>query len=227
VRVVPNLYPAFPGQEVIVHGPDHVTTFAALSDETVAAVADAWRERERAHRAAGAAYLLLAVNEGVRAGASLEHSHSQLVPFDQVPPIPAAERTTAGSCALCAVLPGERARVVAEADGVVTLVPSWGRGPYELLVAPLRHRGDALAASAEPIAAALREAGRRLRAVAGADLAWNAWLHADPLAGPAGRHWHVELLPRLTVFAGIELGAGVGVNPVDADRAAEELRAAG
>jgi UDPglucose--hexose-1-phosphate uridylyltransferase len=45
----------------------------------------------------------------------------------------------------------------------------------------------------------------------------NAWLHA-------GAHWHVELLPRLTVFAGLELGAEIYVNPLRPEEAAARLR---
>ena len=38
------------------------------------------------------------------------------------------------------------------------------------------------------------------------------------------RHWHVEVLPRLTVFAGIELGAGIYVNTLAPEDAAAALR---
>jgi UDPglucose--hexose-1-phosphate uridylyltransferase len=43
---------------------------------------------------------------------------------------------------------------------------------------------------------------------------WNAWLHAD----------HIELVPRLTVLAGVELGAGIYVNAVAPEEAAAALR---
>jgi len=36
VRVVPNLYPAFERQEVVVHSPRHVRTFAELTDDELA-----------------------------------------------------------------------------------------------------------------------------------------------------------------------------------------------
>ena len=48
----------------------------------------------------------------------------------------------------------------------------------------------------------------------------NAWLHA-------GGHWHIEVVPRLTVLAGIELGAGIYVNTLPPDDAALALREAG
>jgi len=110
VRVVPNKFPAIPGQEVVVHGPEHVTAFAELPLGVVTTALDAWMQR-RAHAErmdAGPAYLLAAINEGPAAGASLDHSHSQLVPFAEIPPAVAAEMPAfAAPCALCAAAVGE------------------------------------------------------------------------------------------------------------------------
>ena len=76
VRVVPNLYPAFERQEVVVHSPRHVRSFAELTDDEVAAVARGVAARARAARPRLRARV---VNEGRAAGSSLPHSHSQLV----------------------------------------------------------------------------------------------------------------------------------------------------
>nr|MDQ3821809.1 hypothetical protein [Actinomycetota bacterium] len=48
VRVVPNLYPAFRRQEVVVHAPEHVRSVAELDDAQLSLVAEAWQRRERA-----------------------------------------------------------------------------------------------------------------------------------------------------------------------------------
>ena len=85
-RVVPNLYPALERQEVVIHSPRHVRSFAELHDDEVAAVAQAWHLRRVAAREEGFAYLHLVLNEGKAAGASLAHSHSQLVWFREQPP---------------------------------------------------------------------------------------------------------------------------------------------
>ena len=89
VRVVPNLYPAFERQEVVVHSPEHVRSLAELDDEQVALVAEAWRQRREAEPAG---YLHAIVNEGKAAGGSLAHSHSQLVWLPGPPPAVTAER---------------------------------------------------------------------------------------------------------------------------------------
>jgi UDPglucose--hexose-1-phosphate uridylyltransferase len=45
----------------------------------------------------------------------------------------------------------------------------------------------------------------------------NLWLHESG-------HWHLELLPRLNVFAALELGAGYFVNTILPEQAAAQLR---
>jgi len=225
VRVVPNKFPAIPGQEVVVHGPEHVTAFAELPLGVVTTALEAWMQRRtHAERTdAGPAYLLAAINEGPAAGASLDHSHSQLVPFTEIPPAVAAEMPAfAAPCALCAAAPGEDDRTIRLVDGLRTFAPGWGRFAYELWIVPEQHTG--YPADSEALAAALLDATRRLRAVLGEELAWNAVLHAAPLLGGDPYHWHVEIWPRLTVAASVELGAGIWVNIVDPDTAAAELR---
>jgi UDPglucose--hexose-1-phosphate uridylyltransferase len=194
---------------------------AELDDALLDRVAEAWRQRARAMRADGLPHLHALVNEGREAGASLAHSHSQLVWLPEEPPAAAAER--GGACRVCALVERERtdaARVVAEREGLVLLCPWAGRLPYELLVAPVAHEengfesrllGSALALAAEGL--------RRLQAVEG-PCPVNLWLHT------AG-HWHIEVLPRLTILAGLELGAGVYLNAVAPETAAAALRNAG
>jgi UDPglucose--hexose-1-phosphate uridylyltransferase len=224
VRVVPNKFPAIPGQEVVIHGPAHEVTFAALGADVLATTAEAWRARHGAHRAAGAAWTAVAVNEGPAAGASLDHSHSQIVPFTEVPPgVEVQAGAFAGECALCAALGIEDARTVRRAGGLRTIAPGWSRFAYELWIAPDAHAREP---GWEELAEALADAARRLRAVLGADLAWNCVVYAAP-AGNDRWHWHAEVWPRLTVVAAAELGAGVWINIVDPDVAADELRAGG
>jgi UDPglucose--hexose-1-phosphate uridylyltransferase len=219
VRVVPNKFPAFEGHEVAVHAPTHVRSLVELEPARIALIAEAWRRRATAAREDGFPHLFAGVNEGYHAGASLHHSHSQLIRLRDEPPLQATEHD-GGACRLCEYLAWERAeetRVVVERDGLVLLCRYAGRAPYECLVAPLEHEVDgfesALLADGLGLAA---EALQRLRAAEGPRPA-NLWLHARG-------HWHLELLPRLTTFAAIELGTGHYVNPLSPERAAAALR---
>ena len=205
---MPNLYPAFERQEVVVHSPRHVRTFAELSDAEVAATAAAWTQRKQAAHDEGFAYLHALVNEGAAAGSSLPHSHSQLVWLREGPPALAAERPGG-----LAELTARDDLAVLRRDGLVAVVHAAGRLPYETLVASAGGVFDLAAALA-----VLRDLVRGLRAVEGA-VPWNAWLHdgAEP---------HLELVPRLAVLAGVELGAGIHVNTVAPEDAAVALRCA-
>jgi UDPglucose--hexose-1-phosphate uridylyltransferase len=212
VRVVPNLYPAFERQEVVVHSPRHVVSLADLSETELSSVAGAWTARARAAREDGFPYVHAVVNEGRAAGASLLHSHSQLVWLTSVPPAVAAERTA--GCAVCDLLEDDALRLE---PGV--LVHPAGRSPYELLIAPTEHDERGLQSPLlEATLHALARSIRRLHAVEGR-VPLNAWVHASG-------HWHIEVVPRLTVFAGVELGAGIYVNPLPPEEAAQRLRQA-
>lgn len=218
VRVVPNLYPALEHQEVVVHSPRHVRSLAELSEDDLPPIAAAWALRADAARDAGFPYLQMLLNEGREAGASLPHSHSQLVWMREPPPAAVLEfpNLERGGCALCRLLTDKERLFVAEHHSVRMLAAPAGRMPYELVIAPAEHRPQADEHVLVSALTLLRDAIVRLRAVEG-PLPLNAWVHA-------GAHWHVELLPRLSVLAGLELGAGIYVNSLPPEQAAQALR---
>jgi UDPglucose--hexose-1-phosphate uridylyltransferase len=198
VRVVPNLYPALERQEVVAHSRRHARSIAELDDDEVVLVAEAWRRRREAEPQG---YLHALINEGREAGSSLPHSHSQLAWLPAPPPAEPA-------------LDGE---VVFERDGVVVRSPRLARLAYELAIAPAEADEDGLRSPLLPKAlAALVEVVRRLQSLEG-PVPLNAWLH------DVGS-WRIVLLPRLSILAGLELGAGVYVNTLPPEQAAERLR---
>jgi UDPglucose--hexose-1-phosphate uridylyltransferase len=203
VRVVPNLYPALERQEVVIHGPAHVHSIGELGNGTIDLVAEAWQRRARDE--GGFCFPIL--NEGHEAGSSLPHSHSQLAWLPAPAPLVVSER---GLPQVVEVL---------ERDGVTAGCPVASRVPYEVLIAPSRAEADGL--RSDLLAPALRllaELARRLQRIRGEELVpLNAWLHDGP-------HWHLELFPRTTRLAGLELGAGVYIDSVAPEEAATELR---
>jgi UDPglucose--hexose-1-phosphate uridylyltransferase len=181
--------------------PRHVRSLAELGDDELAVVADAWQQRRTA---VPDGYLHALVNEGREAGASLPHTHSQLVWLPE--PAPETQHR----------VDRERWTVVAERNGVVLACPYASRLPYELVVAPAEPRGHAFADELLPAAVQLLgEAIRRVHATAGA-APLNAWLHDSD-------DWHIELLPRLSILAGVELGAGWWINALAPEDAATAL----
>jgi UDPglucose--hexose-1-phosphate uridylyltransferase len=253
VRVVPNLYPAldpdarkpdndanpdlFTAQpalgahEVIINAPDPVTSLSALAPEQVALAVDAWRERMRAH--AGAACRHLIVNERREAGASLPHTHAQLYALDFVPAAVAREREHFGAYAVRTMggnLLGDlvqeevrrRERIVAIDDEAVLMAPYASRVPFHLVLAPRRTRAR-FEDEGPSGAALLHDALRRLRARLGASPPLNLWVRTAP-SGAEHFCWRIEIQPRLTHLAGLELGTGLNLCIHPPELAAAELR---
>jgi UDPglucose--hexose-1-phosphate uridylyltransferase len=255
VRVVPNLYPALSdsspqpepeansdlfwaaaaagAHEVIVNSPTPVLSLSELTVEEVAGAVGVWRERMRFH--AGAAYVHLIVNERREAGASLPHTHAQLYALDFVPADIARERERFGAYAtrtmggnLLADLVQEevrrRERIVAIDEETVLMAPYGARLPYQLLIASRvpRMRFEDEGPSG---ASMLHEALSRVRRRFGTVPPLNLWVRTAP-RGAEHFSWRIDIVPRLTHLAGLELGAGVNLNIVPPEQCAAELREA-
>ena len=200
-----------------MHTPRHARSLAELEDAEVEAVASALHARRQAAQAEGFTYVQVAYNEGRAAGSSLPHSHSQLFWLREPPPVVREEqpRLVKGSCGVCEVL-GQESLEIALRGEVVMLAAPAGRAPYEVVIAPREHTDKPTEERLVDAALLLRAAIRGLRDAEG-PVPLNAWLHT-------GGHWHLELVPRLTVFAGLELGAGIYVNSLPPEEAALRLR---
>lgn len=202
---------------MVVHTPRHARSIAELTSDELAAVASTWHERLEAAHAAGFAHPYLFLNEGREAGGSLMHSHSQLAWLREAPPEVAAElpRLQKADCALCQILRDDAVEI-AVGGGLSLRVAVAGRVPYELLIAPYAHEKQPDEETLGHAIALLHKAIRRLHEIEGPSPA-NAWLHA-------GAHWHIEVVPRLTALAGLELGAGLYLNWLPPAEAAARLR---
>jgi UDPglucose--hexose-1-phosphate uridylyltransferase len=242
LRVVPNKFPAvrvhspaYGVHEVVIETPDHVSNPTALSDEQFRDVLCAYRERLLAHAAdPRLAYAMVFKNVGAEAGASLGHSHSQIVGTPFVPDLIATELAGAkayhdehGRCVFCDLHRDAGERVVAESEHFVAFAPFAPRFAYELWVIPKEHasRYESLTDALE-LAQLLKRVLRSLDAVL-AEPAYNLYLHAAPLRSPElpHFHWHIEIMPRISRPAGFEWGAGCFVIDTSPERAAAELRA--
>lgn len=214
-RVVPNRYPAFDDadgrQEVIIESPRHTTRFTDLTADEATAAVTMWARRVRHWRAAegfGEAWLFK--NEGPLAGASLEHTHSQIV---ALPKRAAAEPRPAA----------RPAETILRDDALVAACPAAPRFAYESWIhaASPSDRFDELATDAARAAAVAALLQRLLAATARASgvEAYNLMLIDD------GTAWRLELTPRSAVLAGFELATGWWINAVPPERAAASLRA--
>ena len=253
VRAVPNLYPALvpdsvtPGgdpepdlfnsraaegnHEVVINSPLAVQSLSDLTAEQLALAVGGWRERLASHADSACRHLF--VNEGREAGASLPHTHSQLIALPFVPASIAREREaftahaarTSGRNLLSDILASEvrrRDRIVAIDDEAVLLAPWASTVAYQLMIVPRDGRAR-FEADGPDAAGLLWKALALLKERFGAAPSMNLWVRTEP-AGAEHWTWRFDILPRLAQPAGIELGAGLGVNPVAPERAASELR---
>ena len=233
-RGEPNLFatrPAEGAHEVVVNAPEPVTSLYDLEPAQVAAAMDVWRERMRAH--ADAAYVHVIVNEGREGGASLPHTHAQLYALPFVPAGVARERErftayferTQGRNLAEDLLQEEvrrRERVVSIDREAVAVCPWAARVPFEVQIFPRRPRAR-FEADGPLGAALLHQVLGRLERALGAVPPLNLWVRTAPW-GAESFCWRIDLLPRLTHLAGLELGTGVNLNIVPPERAAEILR---
>ena len=253
VRVVPNLYPAltedahqpereadpdlFTAQaasghhEVIVNAPDPVNSLAELDASQVAVAMEAWRTRMQTHANSACRHLI--VNERREAGASLPHTHAQLYALPFVPAAIARERErftayatrTMGGNLLGDLVQEEvrrRERIVAIDDEAVAVAPYASRVPFQLMLVPRRPRPRF--EDDGPLGAALlHDVLSRLARRLGASPPLNLWVRTAP-SGAEHFCWRIDIMPRLTQLAGLELGTGVNLCITAPEQAAADLR---
>jgi UDPglucose--hexose-1-phosphate uridylyltransferase len=261
VRVIPNLYPALViesplkrqgegmydrmdgvgAHEVIVETPDHTSSLADLGLDAFHNIVRTYSERVTdLARDERFQYVLIFKNHGPAAGASLEHSHSQLIATPVVPKLVNEELVGSRQywdfherCIFCDILKQEletNKRVVRANEHFVALAPYAPRFPYETWILSRRHFGifwEMNDAEYLSLAAILRDSLRLItKALDQPD--YNFAVHIAPLrmAGIEYYHFHFEIMPKKTVIAGFEWGSGFFINPVSPEEAAECLKEA-
>ena len=233
--------PATGSAEVLIECPEHIDSPTQLSDGQFADVFRAYRARLIALVAdPRLAHAAVFKNVGAEAGASLGHTHSQIVATPVVPALIRDELACAeahfartGRCVFCDIVKQELAagvRVVARSKNFAVVTAFAPRFSYEMWVLPLQHesRYESISDAATlELAVLLKRVLRALDAVLHSP-AYNWFLHTTPLrAGvPPHYHWHLELLPRTARPAGLEWGFGCHITTTSPERAAAELRAA-
>lgn len=259
LRVVPNKYPALiiegnlnkegdglydrmngiGAHEVIIETPDHNESFANLPPERMLLVFLAYRDRlldlakDPRFR-----YVMIFKNFGAAAGASLEHSHSQLIALPILPRMLSSELEGSLSyykykerCIFCDIIRQERTqnqRVVAENELFIAIVPYAPRSPFEMWILPKRHASSYLTmddAHFKALSTIFSECMHRLNTCI-PNVPYNFVLHGAPLRSqPLDHyHWHFEIMPKLTMIAGFEWGSGFYINPISPEQAAKFLR---
>ena len=183
-------------------------------------------------------YVLIFKNHGAPAGASLEHSHSQLIALPIVPKRVREEVDGAKGyyaykerCVYCDIIRQERdsgIRVISENEDFLTVAPYAPRFPFETWVLPKEHESafeNSQTHFYENLARALKNLLMRVNTVLEMP-SYNLVFHTSPVKEAPNDyyHWHLEMMPKLTRVAGFEWGTGFYINPTPPEEAAKFLR---
>jgi UDPglucose--hexose-1-phosphate uridylyltransferase len=259
VRVVPNKFPALQvegdlnkrgdgiydkmhgvgAHEVIIECPFHEVSIARLSEENIREVLWAYRDRlvdlKKDQRLV---YGMLFKNVGAQAGASLEHSHSQLIVTPIVPVNVWEEMTGSleffgyrGRCIFCDMIHqelGTEKRIVLDTPNFVAFCPFASRFPFEVWIVPKQHHShyeNIHKLEVDDLGTVLKTVLLKLE-VALDKPPYNYIIHTAPFDTQMlpHYHWHLEIIPRLTRVAGFEWGTGFYINPVPPEQAAQFLQ---
>jgi UDPglucose--hexose-1-phosphate uridylyltransferase len=227
--------------EVVIETPRHYETLTTLPLKAVENVLWAYRERmidlRRDHRLR---YVLVFKNHGIAAGASLEHSHSQIIALPIVPKRVSEEIEGAKNyfhykdrCVFCDIIRQElqqKSRLIIENQAFLSIAPFASRFPFETWILPkthhpsFEHMESPLYGQAAQI---LSETLHRLHQVLN-DPPYNYIIHTSSFSELENDHyhWHFEIMPKLTKVAGFEWGTGFYINPTPPEEAAQYLREA-
>lgn len=259
LRVVPNKYPVLTvegsldikgvgmydkmkgigAHEVIIETPDHNKGIPDLPDERVQDIFWAYKERiSDLKRDMRLKYIMVFKNYGYSAGATLAHSHSQLIATPIVPKRVKEEIKGARSyydykerCVFCDMVNQElsdASRVVSENDEFIAFCPFAARFPFEVWILPKSHGSnyeDIQKNSTINLASMMKEVLKKL-AQALDTPPFNYVIHNAPLreSQMPYYHWHIEIIPKLIQVAGFEWGTGHYINPTTPEESAKFLR---
>lgn len=259
IRIVPNRFAALsPGphvevrdrewftsvsgtgaHEVVVESPRHDANPATMTPGDLARVLVMVGERfEALAQDPNLGYVAIFRNNGLAAGSSLTHPHSQIIATPVVPTNVRSEIEEARRhfddrlyCVYCETIEREieaGVRVVIDSHDYVVYEPFASRWPFETWILPKRHAPIFAAGTREDVeelSRVLQDVLHRLYAGLG-NPAYNLVLHETPLRDSCEDyyHWHIEILPRLSTAAGFELGTGIWINSVLPEEAAAFLR---
>lgn len=224
--------------EVLIESPHHTRNLALQDTDHVAFVLKAYRDRYLSlSQEKSIKYISIFKNNGHQAGASLAHPHSQIMAVPVVPVNITNELLGAndyyeatGRCVYCDIAKTElkdKSRIICENDDFISFAPYASRTPFETWVMPKFHTAKYQDLSDFQIKQ-LAEIWKAtlFKIYMGLDNPpYNYFIHTSPTQKNVDKHyhWHMELIPKLTIAAGFELGTGMYINIAIPEECAEYL----
>jgi len=225
---------AYGKHEVITETPNHNMHLNELSVEHIVKVLDMYSSRiNEIKKDKRIKYVIIFKNQGSVAGASLDHSHTQLIALPIIPGLVKEETEAArkykeenGNCPFCDIhsYEAKSERLIFEDDYTISFAPFASRFPFEVWIMPKRHVRFLYDLNDEEkysFAKMLKRILRKLHSSLNKP-PYNFWFHQSPDDGDL--HFHLELAPRLAKFAGMELGSEIVINVVPPELAAQHYK---
>jgi UDPglucose--hexose-1-phosphate uridylyltransferase len=226
--------------EVIAETPLHNQTLTGMPVSSVQNLFIAYRERTLdLLKDQRFKFIMIFKNQGSVAGASLAHSHSQLIALPIIPKRLSEEITGSlnyykyrDRCVFCDIVAQEteeKQRIIYENEHFLAISPFASRFPFETWILPKRHEESFLSSMhddnyffvADALSTVLKKQEKLLNSPP-----YNFMIHTTPieLKNTAYYHWHIEIIPRLTKMAGFEWGTGFYINPTPPEEATTFLQ---
>lgn len=240
VKVIPNKYPAvtlgnpkaYGTQEIVIETPRHNVHLEDMDVPDIARVLEVYAERTKAiSEISKIEYILIFKNSGGRAGATLGHAHSQIFATQFLPPHlmdksqqAQAYKLRTGRCVYCDVIARERKgpRLVSDDGLTVAFTPYASMHNYEIWILPRRHV-DNITELTEPERLSWAAHQKRLLGkISTLKLSYNYYFHQ--VVNDEDQHLYMKITPRGSVWAGVEIGSGLIINPVSPEEAAKYYR---
>ena len=230
--VTPTNPKAYGQQEVVIETPDHRAEVENLSVSQLTKLFKLYGDRTSAiTRDKKIDYVLIFKNEGGAAGASLVHAHSQIFATQFLPPHLKDKsdrvhdyKIKTGRCVYCDVVKKESrgTRRVFEDANLLAFCPYASMHNYEIWIVPKRHIDNvSLLTDAErkSLATMLKKI---LKKIGRLKLPYNYYFHQ--VVHDKDQHLYLKITPRGSVWAGVEIGSGLIINPIAPEEAAKFYR---
>lgn len=240
IPVIENDFPAvstnnpnaYGKQEVVIETSQHNVALSALPEEHIARLLDVYAQRiDNLHKSKKLEYILIFKNEGGKAGASLHHAHSQIFSSAIVPPDLLEEsqkahqyRVSHGNCPYCDIVTKESKgpRTIFSDDCAVAFSPYASQFNYEAWILPRRHMDNLTQLTPEERLSFAKALKLILSKLDELNYAYNFYLH--DVVRNKKQHFYLKIIPRGSIWAGVELGSGLVINPIVPEEAAEFYR---
>lgn len=229
------------GHHELVITRDHDTPPFKASKKEVSNILSVFQDRYKSFMGdENLDYVAIFHNWGEKAGASIYHPHYQIMTLPIIPPdvmhsLKGSKKyfDKKGKCVHCDIIAWEKKekkRIIVENDEAIAFAPYISRSPFELRIFPKKHISyfeETSKESIDSIADVLRNTLKKMNAAIAPH--YNFFIHTAPIHNKSEYthyHWHIEILPKISKYAGFELGTGVIINSLDPDTAAEIIKSA-